>query len=140
MAHAGLVAAHEREWAAQAAPAAATNSAAAVAAALQAATTACSRAELEARLLRDELAAADGAVAVFLEREAGRHAAEIGTMTDTVVLNLATQTALTDNTVDISTAEAMVAEALCMADEVRERERAADERARLWLAQGRARQ
>ena len=103
-------------------------------------TTACSRAELEARLLRDELAAADGAVAVFLEREAGRHAAEIGTMTDTVVLNLATQTALTDNTVDISTAEAMVAEALCMADEVRERERAADERARLWLAQGRARQ
>ena len=48
--HAGLVAAQERERAAQAA--AAANSAAA--AALQAATTSCSRAELEARLLRDE--------------------------------------------------------------------------------------
>jgi hydroxyethylthiazole kinase-like sugar kinase family protein len=49
---AGLVAAQERERAAQAV--AAANSAAA--AALQAATAACSRAELEARLLRDELA------------------------------------------------------------------------------------
>ena len=34
--------------------------------------------------------------------------------------------------VDISTAEAMVAEALCMVDEAKERECAADERARSW--------
>ena len=36
------------------------------------------------------------------------------TMTDVAVLNVATQTALTGNVVDTSTAEAMIDEALCM--------------------------
>ena len=43
-------------------------------------------------------------------------------MTDTAVLGVATQTVLTGDVVDISTAEAMIAEALLMADEAQERE------------------
>ena len=46
-------------------------------------------------------------------------------MTDTAVLGVATQTVLTGDVVDISTAEAMIAEALLMADEAQERERVA---------------
>ena len=96
---AGLRTAQEREWAAQAA--AAANSAAI--AALQAATTACSRAELEARLLRDELAAADGAVAALLEREAassthGRRGTDV-------------------DWIELSIAEAVVAEALLVGEQ-----------------------
>ena len=53
-------------------------------------------------------------------------------MTDTAVLDVATQTALTGDVVDISTAEAMIAEALLMADEAQERERVALARG-LWL-------
>ena len=64
---------------------------------------------------------------------AGRHAAEIGTMTDTAVLDVATQTALTGDVVDISTAEAMVEEALCMVAEAEEGERDAQKCAREWL-------
>ena len=55
-------------------------------------------------------------------------------MTDTAVLDVATQTALTGEVVDTSTAEAMIAEALLMADEAQERERVADEQALRWLA------
>ena len=51
-------------------------------------------------------------------------AAEIGTMTDMAVLNVATQTALTGDVVDTSTAEAMIDEAVCMMDEAEARERA----------------
>ena len=61
-------------------------------------------------------------------------AAEIGTMTDMAVLNVATQTALTGNVVDTATAEAMIDEAVCMMDEAEARERAAEERAHVWLA------
>ena len=61
-------------------------------------------------------------------------AAEIGTMTDMAVLNVATQTALTGDVVDTSTAEAMIDEAVCMMDEAEARERAAEERAHVWLA------
>ena len=42
--------------------------------------------------------------------------------------------AATAGMVDIATADAMVAEALCMIDEAKEHERAADERARSWEA------
>ena len=42
------------------------------------------------------------------------------------------QTCLTGDAVDISTAEAMILEALSMLDEAIERERAAEERARSW--------
>ena len=56
-----------------------------------------------------------------------------GTQTQAASASMGTQT-VPDNVVDISTAEAMVAEALSMADEAQERERAADERARHWLA------
>ena len=52
-------------------------------------------------------------------------AAEIGTMTDV---------ALTGNVVDTSTAEAMIDEALCMVAEAEACERAAEERAHVWLA------
>eukprot|EP00326_Haptolina_ericina_P021025 CAMPEP_0181178106 /NCGR_PEP_ID=MMETSP1096-20121128/5537_1 /TAXON_ID=156174 ORGANISM="Chrysochromulina ericina, Strain CCMP281" /NCGR_SAMPLE_ID=MMETSP1096 /ASSEMBLY_ACC=CAM_ASM_000453 /LENGTH=116 /DNA_ID=CAMNT_0023266341 /DNA_START=1320 /DNA_END=1670 /DNA_ORIENTATION=- len=58
-------------------------------------------------------------------------AAEVGTMTDTAVLNdTAVQTALAGDVVDSTTAEAMIAEVLSMLDEANERERAAEERAR----------
>ena len=50
-------------------------------------------------------------------------------MTDMAVLNVATQTALTGDVVDTSTAEAMIDEAVCMMDEAEARERAAEERA-----------
>ena len=57
-------------------------------------------------------------------------------MTDTAVLGVATQTVLTGDVVDTSTAEAMIAEALLMADEAQERERVAlaHEQAQRWLA------
>ena len=61
-------------------------------------------------------------------------AAEIGTMTDMAVLNVATQTVLTGNVVDTATAEAMIDETVCMMDEAEARERAAEERAHVWLA------
>ena len=54
-------------------------------------------------------------------------------MTDTAVLDVATQTALTGDVVDISTAEAMVEEALCMVAEAEEGERDAQKCAREWL-------
>ena len=59
---------------------------------------------------------------------AGRCAVEIGTMTDASVVDMGTQTTA-DDAVDTATAEAMVAEALHMVDEAKERERLAEERA-----------
>jgi len=47
---------------------------------------------------------------------------EMSTMADTVVQDVATQTALTGDVVDVSTAEAMVEEALCMVAEAEEGE------------------
>ena len=67
-----------------------------------------------ANFIRSEAAAAAAA---------GRHAAEISTMTDASVV---------DDAVDTATAEAMIAEALRMVDEANERERLAEERARSW--------
>ena len=49
------------------------------------------------------------------------------------MLDVTTQTALTGDVVDISTAEAMVEEALCMVAQAEERERAAEKRGRQWL-------
>ena len=51
---------------------------------------------------------------------AGRCAVEIGTMTDASVVDMGTQTTA-DDAVDTATAEAMVAEALHMVDEAKER-------------------
>ena len=56
-------------------------------------------------------------------------AAEIGTMTEVSVVDMCTQ-ATADDAADTATAEAMVAEALQMVDEAKERERLAEERAR----------
>ena len=85
----------------------------------------------------DMLLRAPTFIANFIRSDAaagvGRHAAEIGTMTDTAVLDVATQTALTGDVVDISTAEAMVEEALCMVAEAEEGERDAQKCAREWL-------
>ena len=75
-----------------------------------------------ANFIRSEAAAAAAA---------GRHAAEIGTMTDASVVDMGTQ-ATADDAVDTATAEAMIAEALRMVDEANERERLAEERARSW--------
>ena len=75
-----------------------------------------------ANFIRSEAAAAAAA---------GRHAAEIGTMTDASVMDMGTQ-ATADDAVDTATAEAMIAEALRMVDEANERERLAEERARSW--------
>ena len=79
-------------------------------------------------------AAAGFARALCNALRAAPPAAEIGTMTDVAVLNAATQTALTGNVVDTSTAEAMIDEALCMVAEAETRERAAEKRAHAWLA------
>ena len=56
-------------------------------------------------------------------RAEGPSCSSTGTVTDTVVLDVATQTALTGDVVDISTAEEMVEEALCMVVQAEERER-----------------
>ena len=59
--------------------------------------------------------------------------AETATMTGIPVLTVAgTQTTLTGDVVDTSTAEAMIAEALRMVDDTTERERLAVMRARSW--------
>ena len=69
-----------------------------------------------------------------IQAQAQRLHSEMSTMTDTVVLDVATQTrALTGDVVDISTAEAMVEEALCMVAEAEEGERDAQKCAREWL-------
>ena len=68
-----------------------------------------------------------------VQAQAQRLHSEMSTMTDTVVLDVATQTALTGDVVDVSTAEAMVEEALCMVAEAEEGERAAQKCAREWL-------
>ena len=82
---------------------------------------------------------APGFVANLLRNEGIREQAqhlhtETGMVTDaTSTQSVGTQAAVdADDMVDTATAEAMVAEALRMVDEVQERERAADERARVW--------
>ena len=58
-----------------------------------------------------------------------------GTQTDAAILMVETGTqTVADDVVDVSTAEAMVAEALCMVDEAQHCERLADKRARSWEA------
>ena len=89
----------------------------------------------------DMLLSAPTFIANLIRSEAAATAAEaaataVGMMTDaTTTRSVGTEAALTaDDMVDTAIAEAMVAEALCMADEAQERERAAEERARRWLA------
>ena len=81
-----------------------------------------------------EVAAADFARTLCTALRAAPPAAEIGTMTDTTVLNATTQTALIGDVVDTSTAEAMIDEAVCMVAEAEARECAAEKRAGVWLA------
>ena len=89
----------------------------------------------------DMLLSAPTFIANLIRSEAAATAAEaaataVGMMTDaTTTRSVGTEAALAaDDMVDTAIAEAMVAEALCMADEAQERERAAEERARRWLA------
>ena len=81
----------------------------------------------------DMLLSAPTFIANLILSEAAATAAEaaataVGMMTDaTTTWSVGTEAALTaDDMVDTAIAEAMVAEALCMADEAQERERAAE--------------
>ena len=89
-------------------------------------------ASLQAVLLVD---AADFARALCKALQVEPPAAQQSTATDEKVLmvDAASQTTA-DDVVDTATAEAMVAEALCMVDEAQHRERLADKRACSWEA------
>ena len=74
------------------------------------------------------------ALCTSLQQTEAPSVSSTGTMADADVpmVEACMQTCLTGDAVDISTAEAMILEALSMLDEAIERERAAEERARSW--------
>jgi hypothetical protein len=87
--------------------------------------------KMTAKDLRDHFGTFLKVHAVYAENEAG--ATSMPSVTETVVLDVATQTDLTGDVVDIATAEAMIEEALCMVDEAEEGEHGAQKCAREWL-------
>ena len=123
---AALVAAQERERAAQAATAASS----AATAALQAATLAASAAEMEARLFRIELLAAEGMAAAHVERAADHSAHVAALLADVERLEALNSDV---DLIDVWIAEAVVAEALLIGEQ-----QAARETAARWLAEERA--
>ena len=115
---AALVAAQERERAAQAATAASS----AATAALQAATLAASAAEMEARLFRIELLAAEGMAAAHVERAADHSAHMAALLADVERLEALNSDV---DLIDVWIAAAVVAEALLIGEQQAARETAA---------------